>query len=122
MSLLNANRGLRFIPDYFKGLVKSVTLNARFLRSTSSLHTEGEERLRKILEEKLQPSYLHIKDISGVLKSRKKKYILIFILFIKGGCGSMYEIVIDSTEFKGKRPVQQHRLVNEVGLRRGGIH
>ncbi len=26
----------------------------------------------------------------------------------------MYEIVIDSAQFKGKRPVQQHRLVNEV--------
>ena len=31
----------------------------------------------------------------------------------------MYEIVIDSEQFKGKRLLQQHRLVNEVGS--GGI-
>ena len=36
-----------------------------------------------------------------------------------GGCGSMYEIVIDSEQFQGKRLLQQHRLVNEVGS--GGI-
>ena len=27
----------------------------------------------------------------------------------------MYEIVIDSEQFEGKRLLQQHRLVNEVG-------
>lgn len=31
----------------------------------------------------------------------------------------MYEIVIDSEQFDGKRLLQQHRLVNEVGS--GGI-
>ena len=31
-----------------------------------------------------------------------------------GGCGSMYEIIIDSAKFEGKRPVQQHRMVNDV--------
>ena len=31
-----------------------------------------------------------------------------------GGCGSMYEITIDSRQFEGKRVIQQHRMVNEV--------
>lgn len=31
-----------------------------------------------------------------------------------GGCGSMYEIVIDSEEFKGKRMLHQHRMINDV--------
>ena len=33
-----------------------------------------------------------------------------------GGCGSMYEIVMDSELFKGKRLIQQHRMINEVQL------
>ena len=31
-----------------------------------------------------------------------------------GGCGAMYEIHIESSEFKGKRTIQQHQLVNQV--------
>lgn len=31
-----------------------------------------------------------------------------------GGCGAMYEIHIESDEFKGKRTVHQHQLVNQV--------
>ena len=33
---------------------------------------------------------------------------------VSGGCGSMYEIWIDSEQFSGKRLLQQHRMVNEV--------
>ena len=33
---------------------------------------------------------------------------------ISGGCGAMYEISIEAEEFRGKRTVQQHMLVNEV--------
>lgn len=32
-----------------------------------------------------------------------------------GGCGAMYQISIEAEEFKGKKTVMQHRLVNEVG-------
>uniref|UniRef100_A0AAX7TMT5 BolA family member 3 n=1 Tax=Astatotilapia calliptera TaxID=8154 RepID=A0AAX7TMT5_ASTCA len=34
--------------------------------------------------------------------------------FNSGGCGAMYEIHIESSEFKGKRTVQQHQLVNQA--------
>lgn len=34
-----------------------------------------------------------------------------------GGCGAMYEIHIESEDFKEKRTVQQHQMVNQV---RGG--
>ena len=47
-------------------------------------------------------------------------YIYIYIYWIYnyvGGCGSMYEIWIDSEQFSGKRLIQQHRMVNEVCLR-----
>lgn len=35
-------------------------------------------------------------------------------LLRSGGCGAMYEVHIESDEFKGKRTVQQHQLVNQV--------
>ncbi|XP_020797332.1 bolA-like protein 3 [Boleophthalmus pectinirostris] len=61
-----------------------------------STQTEGEDRLVKILKEKFPlASSLKVVDISG-------------------GCGAMYEIYIESSEFKGKRTVQQHQLVNQA--------
>ena len=35
-------------------------------------------------------------------------------VLVTGGCGSAYEITIDSDQFQGKRLIQQHRLVTEV--------
>ena len=34
--------------------------------------------------------------------------------YCTGGCGAMYEIFVESEDFRGKRQVQQHRLVNKV--------
>lgn len=36
-----------------------------------------------------------------------------------GGCGAMYEIHIESEEFREKRTVQQHQMVNQVRGARG---
>ncbi|XP_059393700.1 bolA-like protein 3 [Carassius carassius] len=64
-------------------------------RSSSSL-TDGETRITQVLKEKFpQASSLKVVDISG-------------------GCGAMYEIHIESDEFRGKRIVQQHQLVNQA--------
>ncbi|XP_018608077.1 bolA-like protein 3 [Scleropages formosus] len=61
-----------------------------------STQTEGELRITQILKEKFpQATSLKVLDISG-------------------GCGAMYEIHIESEEFKGKRTVQQHQLVNQA--------
>lgn len=38
------------------------------------------------------------------------------VISCAGGCGSMFEVVIDSDQFKGKRLLQQHRMVNDVSL------
>ena len=35
---------------------------------------------------------------------------------VAGGCGSMYDIQIEAKEFKGKRTVMQHRMINEVTI------
>ncbi|XP_068174444.1 bolA-like protein 3 [Antennarius striatus] len=61
-----------------------------------STQTDGEIRIAKILKEKFPlASSLKVVDISG-------------------GCGAMYEVHIESSEFKGKRTIQQHQLVNQA--------
>ncbi|XP_023646612.1 bolA-like protein 3 isoform X2 [Paramormyrops kingsleyae] len=75
---------------------KQVALVAGQTHRALSSQTEGEIRIAKILQDKFpQAASLKVHDISG-------------------GCGAMYEIHIESEEFKGKRTVQQHRLVNQA--------
>ncbi|CAK7892382.1 bolA-like protein 3 [[Candida] anglica] len=54
-----------------------------------------EKQIYTILEDRFKPSNLEVKDVSG-------------------GCGSMFAILVESTEFKGIPMIKQHRLVNEV--------
>ncbi|XP_064168201.1 bolA-like protein 3 [Anguilla rostrata] len=61
-----------------------------------SSRTNGEVRITQILKESFpQATSVKVVDISG-------------------GCGAMYEVHIESNEFKGKRTVQQHQLVNQA--------
>ncbi|KAI1890193.1 hypothetical protein AGOR_G00171160 [Albula goreensis] len=71
-------------------------IKARQVWRALSSQTDGETRIAQILKEKFpQAASLKVVDISG-------------------GCGAMYEIHIESEEFKGKRTVQQHQLVNQA--------
>ncbi|KAK6621168.1 hypothetical protein RUM43_011474 [Polyplax serrata] len=36
------------------------------------------------------------------------------VVDVSGGCGSMYEVFVESIEFKGLSMVKQHRLINET--------
>lgn len=56
---------------------------------------EYEQKIYKMLQERFQPAKLEVQDVSG-------------------GCGSMFAILVESTEFKGIPMVKQHRLVNEL--------
>ncbi|XP_071435240.1 bolA-like protein 3 [Pithys albifrons albifrons] len=72
----------------------------RFLRCRSwrslSGGSEGESRLLQLLRESFpRASCLRVRDISG-------------------GCGAMYEVHVESEEFRDKRPVQQHQMVNQA--------
>nr|XP_012307623.1 bolA-like protein 3 isoform X1 [Aotus nancymaae] len=61
-----------------------------------AFQTEGELRVTQILKEKFpRATAIKVTDISG-------------------GCGAMYEIKIESEEFKEKRTVQQHQMVNQA--------
>lgn len=67
-----------------------------FLRSLQiQAESDGEKKLAEILKNKFSASQITVKDISG-------------------GCGAMYEIFVESEDFRGKRQVQQHRLVNQA--------
>jgi stress-induced morphogen len=72
-------------------------LHSRKFHRVSSLFqvTEGEKRIIELIKTSLSPSKLSVKDISG-------------------GCGSMYEIDVTSSMFKGRRLVQQHQMVNNA--------
>ncbi|XP_060075340.1 bolA-like protein 3 [Ylistrum balloti] len=63
---------------------------------TSAPPSEAEQRLIGILKEKFPTaSHVEVSDISG-------------------GCGAMYEILIEADSFQGKRKVAQHKMVTEA--------
>ncbi|GAB1290982.1 BolA-like protein 3 [Apodemus speciosus] len=65
-------------------------------RMFASSQTEGELKVTQVLKEKFpRATVIQVTDISG-------------------GCGAMYEIKIESEEFKEKRAVQQHQMVNQA--------
>ncbi|XP_006641393.2 bolA-like protein 3 [Lepisosteus oculatus] len=66
------------------------------IQRTMASQTDGEQRIIQILKEQFpEAKSLKVVDISG-------------------GCGAMYEVHVESHEFKGKRTVQQHQLINEA--------
>ncbi|XP_017296921.1 bolA-like protein 3 [Kryptolebias marmoratus] len=70
--------------------------SGQVLQRCLSTQTDGEVRIAEVLREKFPlASKLKVVDISG-------------------GCGAMYEIHLESSEFEGKRTVQQHQLVNQA--------
>ncbi|XP_044539218.1 bolA-like protein 3 [Gracilinanus agilis] len=68
----------------------------RCARRTLASQTSGELRVTRVLQEKFpRAAAIRVTDISG-------------------GCGAMYEIHIESEEFKDKRTIQQHQMVNKA--------
>ncbi|GAB1597410.1 bolA-like protein 3 [Argonauta hians] len=59
-------------------------------------HTDGEKNMINILKQKFPvATQIDVADISG-------------------GCGAMYEIFIESEDFRGKNTLTQHRMVNKA--------
>ncbi|XP_032218427.2 bolA-like protein 3 [Nematostella vectensis] len=57
--------------------------------------TKEEKRVAETLASKLDASWVQVRDISG-------------------GCGAMYEVSVEAEDFRGKRMVQQHKIVNQA--------
>ncbi|XP_044139062.1 bolA-like protein 3 [Bufo gargarizans] len=66
------------------------------LRRSFASKSEGEDRIRQVLKTRF-PLATNVKVVD-----------------ISGGCGAMYEIHVESEEFKEKRTVQQHQMVNQA--------
>ncbi|XP_040197429.1 bolA-like protein 3 [Rana temporaria] len=66
------------------------------VRRLVSGRTEGEQRIAQVLKDRF-PRAAHVRVVD-----------------ISGGCGSMYEIHVESEDFREKRIVQQHHLINEA--------
>jgi len=53
-------------------------------------------------------------SLKNTIKKCFPKATNVVVQDISGGCGSMYQIYIESPEFTGLSTVKQHRLVNEA--------
>uniref|UniRef100_A0A3Q2XBV1 BolA-like protein 3 n=1 Tax=Hippocampus comes TaxID=109280 RepID=A0A3Q2XBV1_HIPCM len=86
---------LEYVTNVCTYFEQRTAIHGQALRCLST-QTEGEIRIANVLKEKFPlASSLKVVDISG-------------------GCGAMYEVHIESSEFSGKRTVQQHQLVNQA--------
>ncbi|XP_075063558.1 bolA-like protein 3 [Mixophyes fleayi] len=66
------------------------------IRRSFASSTDGEDKIMQVLKAKFPlASNVQVVDISG-------------------GCGAMYEIHVESEEFKEKRIVQQHQMINDA--------
>ncbi|XP_053675972.1 bolA-like protein 3 [Anopheles nili] len=73
-----------------------ISILSRVWSGNSQTMKNSETTLRKTLEAKFpQAKSIVVNDISG-------------------GCGSMYEIYVETKEFKGLSTVKQHRLITET--------
>ena len=52
--------------------------------------------------------------LAGLLRKRFPGAKDVQVLDVSGGCGSMFEVYIEASEFKGLRIIQQHKLVTEA--------
>ncbi|XP_043562488.1 peroxisomal coenzyme A diphosphatase NUDT7-like isoform X1 [Chiloscyllium plagiosum] len=87
--------------EYFRDLNSLALSNT--LRRSLSAQTNGEVR------------------ITDILKSKFPHASAIKVVDISGGCGAMYEVHVESVEFKGKRVVQQHQMINQLLSSRGEV-
>ena len=53
-------------------------------------------------------------SLINILKDKFPSATDIAVVDISGGCGSMYEVYVESPDFKGIRLVKQHQMVSEA--------
>ena len=59
------------------------------------------------------PSHAEM-SLINILKDKFPSATDIAVVDISGGCGSMYEVYVESPDFKGIRLVKQHQMVSEA--------
>lgn len=68
----------------------------------------GDEKQREISEAEAK--------LINLLRSRFPKARHIDVVDISGGCGAMYTVYVETSEFRNMRTVRQHQMVNDVLL------
>ncbi|XP_055310477.1 bolA-like protein 3 [Sitodiplosis mosellana] len=53
-------------------------------------------------------------QLTDRLQERFKEAKHVSVVDISGGCGAMYEIVVETNEFKGLSRVKQHQLITDT--------
>lgn len=83
---------IRFSPSS-----PTTTFHTNLTRNYSANKSEltKEQLITQVLTEKFSPILLNVQDVSG-------------------GCGSMFNVLIVSDDFKGQSPVKRHRAVHEI--------
>jgi stress-induced morphogen len=54
------------------------------------------------------------KKVRDILSHRFPQANTIDVVDISGGCGAMFEIIVETPDFKGLSMVKQHRMINEA--------
>ncbi|PSN53493.1 BolA-like protein 3 [Blattella germanica] len=54
------------------------------------------------------------KKVKEILHQQFPQAKTIDVVDISGGCGAMFEIMVEAPEFKGLSMVKQHRMINEA--------
>ncbi|XP_053689479.1 bolA-like protein 3 [Sabethes cyaneus] len=75
---------------------RCISILSRVWSGTNGTNKNSEQTLRKVLQSKFP-------------KARN-----VVVSDISGGCGSMYEIYVETAEFEGLSTVKQHRLITET--------
>ena len=93
---------------------------SRHLSDNSPAPSQEELKIKTILAKSFPSAdSIVVEDISGKYKDKQNPIICIWFAmtwfsFFEGGCGSMFQIHVESSDFKGMSIVKQHQLITKV--------
>eukprot|EP00695_Tsukubamonas_globosa_P003820 TRINITY_DN850_c0_g1_i1.p1 TRINITY_DN850_c0_g1~~TRINITY_DN850_c0_g1_i1.p1 ORF type:complete len:93 (+),score=20.12 TRINITY_DN850_c0_g1_i1:53-331(+) len=70
--------------------------------------------LRAALRSRLFSTEVSKQNLMKSLLTEKLQATKVNVIDMSGGCGSMFQIDVESPMFEGQTMVKQHRMVNEV--------
>jgi stress-induced morphogen len=102
---VSSNSRLSILPS----LANQLFVGTRTFKSSSLLTSsnDGDTDSKKV------PSQAEQKLID-MLKKRFPDAKIVDVNDISGGCGSMYEVYVETNEFKNIKKVKQHQIINQV--------
>ncbi|CAF1054875.1 unnamed protein product [Brachionus calyciflorus] len=101
----------------FLGLIRSISQSKNLLVKQSYFKLDAQRTfltssIRRNTDTPSQPNEGEQK-LTNLLRTRFPSAKTIEVVDISGGCGAMYTIYVETSEFKNLRTVKQHQLVND---------